>query len=221
MDVIDALNTRFTVRAFKPDPIDRKTLEKVMEAALKAPSWANTQPWEIYVAGGEVLNRIRDAYVAALKNCVDRNPDIAMPKEWPAVHQKRMEALKSERMAALERACLERTELKDLAEVNYRCFNAPAVAYICMYSTLGPWSLFDLGLFSQSLMLAARHFGLDSAPAVTLAAHPDIIRKELDIPDYLSIVIGIALGYADSGHPQNKFKSPRRSVSEAVTFKGI
>lgn len=34
MDVVDALNTRFTVRAFKPDPIDRHMLERVMEAAL-------------------------------------------------------------------------------------------------------------------------------------------------------------------------------------------
>ena len=67
MDVVDALSTRFTVRAFKPDPIDRHTLEKVMEAALRAPSWANTQPWEIYVAGGEVLNRLRKAYLANLE----------------------------------------------------------------------------------------------------------------------------------------------------------
>ena len=84
MEVIDALSTRFTVRAFKNDPVDRRTLERVMEAALKSPSWANTQPWEIYVAGGEVLNRLREAYVANLKNCVARNPDLAVPKEWPA-----------------------------------------------------------------------------------------------------------------------------------------
>ena len=70
-------------------------------------------------------------------------------------------------------------------------------------------------------MLAARHFGLDSAPAVTLVAHPDLIRKELNIPDGLMIIIGIALGYGDDEDPQNKFRSPRRSVQEAVTFKGI
>jgi len=56
---------------------------------------------------------------------------------------------------------------------------------------------------------------------VTLAAHPDLIRKELKIPDDLSIIIGIALGYADAGHLQNKFRTPRRAVKEAVTFKGI
>ena len=36
MDIIDALNSRFTARAFKPDPVDRNTLENVIEAALRA-----------------------------------------------------------------------------------------------------------------------------------------------------------------------------------------
>ncbi len=221
MDVIEALNTRCTTRAFKSDPIDRSTLDKVLEAALRSPSWANTQPWEIYVAGGEVLNRLREAYVTNLRNCVARNPDLAAPKQWPPALLTRMENLKSERLATIERVCLDKSTLKDLSEMNYHFFHAPVVAYICMDKTLTPWSVYDLGLFSQSLMLAARHFGLDSAPAVTLAAHPDLIRKELKIPDDLSIIIGIALGYADAEHPQNKFRSPRRAVKEAVTFKGI
>ena len=192
-----------------------------MEAALRAPSWANTQPWEIYVAGGEVLNRLREAYVKNLKDCAPRNPDLPAPKQWPPALLMRMENLKSERLATIERVCLDRSKLKDLSEMNYHFFHAPVVAYICMDKTLTPWSVYDLGLFSQSLMLAARHYGLDSAPAVTLAAHPDLIRKELKIPDDLSIIIGIALGYADAEHPQNKFRSPRRSVKEAVMFKGI
>jgi nitroreductase len=221
MDVIDALNSRFTVRAFKPDPIDRGTLEKIMEAALRSPSWANTQPWEIYLAGGEVLNRLRAAYLTNLENCVARNPDLTAPKQWPAALQKRMENLRSERMATLELVCPDKSELKDLSAMNYHFFYAPVVAYICMDKTLTPWSVFDLGLFSQSLMLAARHFGVDSAPAVTLVAHPDLIRKELKIPDELSIIIGIALGLADVEHPQNRYRTTRRFVQEAVTFKGI
>jgi nitroreductase len=221
MDVLDALNSRFTARAFKPDSIDRQTLEKVMAAALKSPSWANTQPWEVYLAGGEVLNRLREAYVANLKNCVARNPDLTAPKQWPPALLMRMETLRAERMATLERVCLDKAVIKDLAEMNYHFFHAPVVAYICMDRTLTPWSIYDLGLFSQSLMLAARHYGLDSAPAVTLAAHPDLIRKELNIPDDLQIIIGIALGYADRSHPQNQFRSPRRTVQEVVNFKGI
>jgi len=221
MDVIDALHRRYTARAFKPDPVDRGTLEKILEAALRAPSWANTQPWEIYVAGGEILNRLRKAYVTELRNCTPRKPDLQAPKQWPPALQGRVDTLRAERSATLERVCLDKSILKDLSEMNYHFFFAPIVAYLCMDRSLTPWSVFDLGLLAQSIMLAAQHFGVDSATAVTLVAHPDLIRRELKIPDDLSVVIGIALGYADPVHPQNQYRSLRRSVKDAVTFLGI
>ena len=220
MNVLDALNGRYTVRAFKSDPIDKNTLRKILEAALRAPSWANTQPWEIAVAGGEVLNRLRKTYMENLKNCVPRNPDLPLPKQWPPALQKRMEALKGERLATLERECKDPSVIGEMMQLNYQFFNAPIVLYLCMDRALTPWSIFDLGLCAQSLMLAAQHYGVGSAPAVTLVAHPDLIRAELKVPDELLIVIGIALGYADTHHPQNKYRSPRRTIQEAVTFQG-
>jgi nitroreductase len=221
VNVPDALNARYTVRAFKSDPIDKETLQHILEAALRAPSWANTQPWELFVASGDVLNRLRAAYGQKLKDCVPRNPDLPAPKQWPPALQKRMEALKGERLAALAHECKDPAMIEDMARLNYRFFNAPVVLYLCMDRTLTPWSIFDLGLFAQSLMLAAQHYEVSSAPAVTLAAHPDLIRAELKIPDDLLIIIGIALGYADDPNPQNKYRSTRRTVRDAVTFMGL
>jgi nitroreductase len=221
MNVVDALRERYTVRAFRPDPVDRSTLEKVLEAALRAPSWANTQPWEIYVAAGEVLDRLRLAYQEHLRNCMPRNPDLSMPHQWPPDLQRRTEALRTERMAVLEHECRNPAELQEMMRLNYQFFKAPVVVYLCMDRTLTPWSVFDLGLLAQSILLAAQHFGIGSAPAVILAAHPDLIRAELQIPEELSIIIGIALGYADDEHPQNKYRSARRTLTDAVRFKGL
>jgi nitroreductase len=221
MNVTTALNSRYTVRAFKPDPIDKNTLQKIFEVALRAPSWANTQPWEIYVAGGDVLNRLRQAYQEHLKNCVPRNPDLSVPRQWPPELLKRMEAVKAERFAILEKGCLDNSILKDISQLNYKFFGAPIVVYLCMDRTLTPWSIFDLGLLAQSIMLAAQQFGVGSAPAVTLVAHPELIRAELNIPEDLLIIIGVALGYADQDHPLNKYRSPRRAIDEVVRFKGI
>jgi nitroreductase len=86
---------------------------------------------------------------------------------------------------------------------------------------LTPWSIFDIGLQAHSIMLAAQQFNVGSAPAVTLVAHPDFIRAELGIPDELLIIIGVAQGYADSKHQLNTFRSPRRSVDEAIRFRGF
>jgi len=221
MNVTEALSTRRTIRAFKPDRIDRELLLTILEPALCAPSWANTQPWEIFVAAGEPLERLRKAYAENLRNCVPRNPDIAMPREWPAACRTRMETLKAERTEALDQACKDAASIPDLMQMNYKLFGAPAVVYLCMDRCLTPWSLFDLGAMSQSIMLSAEEQGVGSAVAVTLAAHPDLIRTELAIPDNFAIVIGIALGYPDPDSPQNKFRSTRRSVGEVVRFKGF
>jgi nitroreductase len=49
MEVLEAIKTRRSVRKYKPDPVDGATLEKVLEAAHWAPSWANTQCWRFVV----------------------------------------------------------------------------------------------------------------------------------------------------------------------------
>jgi nitroreductase len=48
MDVIEALNNRFSTRAFKPRDVPKETITKIFEAAARAPSWANSQPWEVF-----------------------------------------------------------------------------------------------------------------------------------------------------------------------------
>jgi nitroreductase len=108
-----------------------------------------------------------------------------------------------------------------LVQRNYRLFDAPAVAWLCLDKALSPWSLYDLGAFAQSLMLAAAEAGLDSIPAVMLASWPDIVRAELDVPESLAIAIGVALGHADGADPLNKVRSPRRPAPDVLRVKGL
>jgi nitroreductase len=219
--VQNALKDRMTTRAFRPDPLGRDFVLKVIEPALAAPSWANTQPWEIFVAAGQPLERIRQGFAAMLAQGAPRNPDIAIPAAWPDACRTRMETLKASRSAAMAEACPDPKLVPDLMQMTYKLFGAPVVLYLCMDRNLTPWSMFDLGALSQSIMLSAKEQGLGSAVAITLAAHPDIIRRELAVPSELAIVIGIALGHADPDSPQNKFRSTRRSVGEVVRMKGF
>ncbi len=221
MNVLEALLARSTIRAFKPDPIKQEVINDILNAALRTPSWANTQPWEIFCVSGEPLERIRSAFAENLKKCEPRKPDINMPKDWPVAHQLRMDLLKRERLAAMEQACKDPADLQEMLQMNYRFFNAPVVMYACMDRSLSPWSLFDMGAFCQSTMLAALEHGIGSAVAITLVGHPEIIRRELHLPDQMSIVIGVALGYPDTTHPQNVYRTKRRSLEEAVRFMGF
>lgn len=49
MDLMDAIKGRRSVRKYKHDPVPEEALQKIMEAVRWAPSWANTQCWEVIV----------------------------------------------------------------------------------------------------------------------------------------------------------------------------
>ncbi len=221
MDILNALKTRFTCRAFTAEPVDRDPILKITEAALQAPSWGNTQPWEIFIACGKSADRLREAYEERFAKDVPVSPDLSrpLPKDWPPALKEQYENLRNARSDFLG---LDRDDPKDMRSLmarNFCFFNAPAVIFLCMDRTLAPWSLFDLGSLSQSIMLSACEYGLGTAVAVQLASYPDLIRQELDIPDNLAVCIGIAIGHIDSTSPQNAFRSSRRPVGEVVRIK--
>lgn len=61
MDTIEAINSRRSVRRYKTDPVDDATLQKVLEAARWAPSWANSQcPHIIVVRDPAVRQKISE-----------------------------------------------------------------------------------------------------------------------------------------------------------------
>jgi nitroreductase len=61
MTVKDALTARSSIRAFLDKPVEREKLQAILEAAVRTPSWGNSQPWELFIAQGETLKRIKSA----------------------------------------------------------------------------------------------------------------------------------------------------------------
>lgn len=65
MEFSDLIEKRYSVRAYRQDPVDDDTLERVLEAARLAPTAANRQPFQlivIHTAGREAeLKRIYNA----------------------------------------------------------------------------------------------------------------------------------------------------------------
>jgi nitroreductase len=221
MNVKQALESRYSVRAFKSRPVDRETLVKVLEPALRAPSWANTQPWVLFVAGGDVLERLRQAYLTRLNQGVPANHDLARPQQWPAAAKARMAENTAARARELGQDPGDQATRQAQMARNFAFFDAPAVVYLTLDRTLTPYSYFDVGMLAQSIMLEAEELGLGSIPAVQLVAYPDLLRAELGIPDDLLILLGVALGYPEAESEHNKFRSSRRPLQDLVRFKGL
>lgn len=221
MNVTEALNSRHTCRYFKPEPLSRQTVIDILEAACRTPSWANTQPWEIFVAGGSTLDGLRSACLEKVRNGVPAASDIPRPESWPPEIQARMRQSFTQRLCDLGIDPDDQEARRSAAENNSRFFGAPAVLYLCMDRTLTSWSMHDLGMMSQSIMLAAEEKGVASAIAYNLVIYPDLIRQALKIPEDLAIVIGIALGHSEADNPQNQYRMPRRPLEETVRLTGF
>ena len=212
MTVTESLNKRHSTRAFLPITVDRAILDAVFMAASRTPSWANSQPWEAYVATGDSLDRIRKAYSDKYEQKAEIAPETPRPEKWSEDAIKRREKLPP----GMARDCGEAA--KQFGKLNQTLFNAPAVIYLCMDKVLSEWSLYDVGAYSQSLMLAAAEQGLATIPAITLTFFPDVVHRELKIPENLKITIGIAIGYVDDNHDINKFVSERKTLDETVRY---
>ena len=79
------------------------------------------------------------------------------------------------------------------------------------------YSIYDLGGFGMSLMLATKDHGVDSIVAYELVKYPDILRKYAKIPDNEDIFVGIALGYEDD-QQVNKFRAKKSNVQDICHF---
>ena len=210
MKVTEALAKRRSIRAFLPEPVEIEKLLAICRAAMHTPSWANSQPWEVFIAAGDTLDRIKKGYADSYANHAEQTPDTPRPTVWPEAAIKRREQLHPD----MQRDCGE--AVKQFGKLNQTMFGAPAVIYLCMDKVLSEWSLYDIGAYSQSLMLAATELGLGTIPAMTLTLFPDILHRELEIPDNLKVTIGIAVGYEDTQNAINLFTSARVPAAENV-----
>ncbi len=52
MDLMETIKGRRSIRKYKPDPVPEEVLRALLEAVRWAPSWANTQCWEVIVVKG-------------------------------------------------------------------------------------------------------------------------------------------------------------------------
>lgn len=217
-EIFGVLKGRHSVRAYLNKPVPDELIEKVINLALQSPSWGNNQPWEIAVVGGLALEGIKNAYMKAVGEGKQPNPEFLFPASWPDVNKKRYFE-NGQRM--YQTLGIERDDDKAREEFTKKAtgfFDAPQVIFLFLDEGLSQWALFDLGLFSQTLMLAAYSLGLGTCAMATAAIYPDIVHEALGISHKKKLALGIAIGYSDEAAQINKHRSTRVPMEEAVKW---
>jgi nitroreductase len=90
--------------------------------------------------------------------------------------------------------------------------------YLYQDSSLSEWSLFDLGLFAQTLMLAAHAKGIGTVPQGFATDYAQQVKEYLGIPADKRLVLGISMGYPDMTAPVNDYRTERSPAEEIATF---
>jgi nitroreductase len=78
MQTEDAIRTRRTHKAYTNEPIDRSTLDELLELARWAPNHNLTNPWRFRVVGPEALERLKQAAGPESAAKLDRAPTLVV-----------------------------------------------------------------------------------------------------------------------------------------------
>ena len=223
MDVIEAMRKRKSIRGFKPEPVGRGILEEILEAACRAPSALNTQPWEFFVVAGEALQRLCRENVESLKSGAPLELEVAesaFPRD-SVFRQRQVELAKQLfRLMGIERE--DQQKRAEWLEHGFRYFGAPAAIILVKDEALsGQSPLLEIGAVMQSICLAAMKYGLGTCIARQGVFYPDVLRRVAGIPKSKRIVIAIAIGYPDWDFPANAVQTEREGVEAITTWVGF
>jgi len=215
MNVSDAIHSRHAARAFLDTPVSRQSIEQILEAARWAPSGVNTQPWQAVVVTGEIKRQITGALIAARQQGVESSPDYDYyPSSWQEPYRARRKACGLALYGALGIRKDDKERQLQAWQNNYRFFGAPVGLLFFVDRQLAQGSWVDMGMFLQNVMLAALEQGLATCPQASLAEYPDRVRAILGLPKDLQMVCGMALGYENTEHPVNNYRTERLPVDE-------
>lgn len=224
MNVTDAVDSRISCRAFRPDPVDPKLLRELLAQASRAASGGNLQPWRVHALTGDALETLKRNVADEMERHDPRHIDAEYPiypKElWEPYKGHREEhgvqlygALKIDRGDTAAR-------IRQYKE-NYKFFNAPVGLLITVDRGLGPGQFADLGNYITTFMLLAREKGLDTCAQESWARAYRSIGPFLKLPPEQMLFCGVAVGYRDTTHPANSFRSPRMPAEKFCRFIGF
>lgn len=222
MDVIDALRSRKSIRAFKPDPVPRETVVAILQDAAWSPSGTNIQPWKVHVVAGEVRERLeREVLAHRETNPPDAKAEFARMSKRKEPYITRMRTLGKAMYGLI--GIPKGDEAANWAQWgrNYKFFDAPVGLIFTIDKDLDRMSYADCGMFMQSIMLAAKARGLDTCAQGAWNNYWSVTRRVLGVPDDEYIIAGMSLGHADPAAPVNTLVAEREPLERFAVLHGF
>lgn len=193
MDLFEAIHTQRAMRRLKTEPVPDELIWKILDAAIRAPSGGNRQPWNFIVIKDEATKKqIAEWYLDS----------------WNQSYGPVRQAAAASPQAAKTFASADHLA-NHLAEVPVWIIATVNNAGVAPVSPPGA-SVYPA---VQNLMLAARALGLGTTLTTLHRAHEDKVKALLGIPEGHETMCLIPLGW-----PKGNFGSASRMPVEKVTY---
>jgi len=216
-----AISSRRSVRGFKTDPVEKKLIEHLLAIANRAPSGTNMQPWKVYVLTGAIKEQLTEKILTSKKTDIKslgKRSWKYYPDEFPPIYKERRRKIGWDLygLAGVKKG--DREAAERVYDRNFEFFGAPVGMLFTISDKLEVGSWLDYGCFIQSIMIAARGYGLHTCPQAIFADVPGAVYDVLPIPQEEVIVCGMSIGYIDDTVKVNKLETERASVMEFTQF---
>ncbi|RFP88328.1 nitroreductase [Rhodobacteraceae bacterium 63075] len=212
------LAARHSCRAYLPRAVPRELIERVTDAAARAPSWCNAQPWQLVITEKDSTERLAAALTEHAAQSA-MQPDLP----WPTAYEGRYKTRRFDcGMQLYDAAGIARSDKPARAAQmmeNFRFFGAPHMALVTAPSALGPYGAIDCGGFVTAFCLAARAAGLGSIPQAAPAGFAPFLRDWFALPEDRDILCAISFGYPEETAPINSFRTPRATAGEIIDWR--
>lgn len=221
MDILETVKSRKSIRGFTTQPVPKAVLEEMLTISTRSQSAGNTQPWEITIATGDTLDRIKEENASKLSSGVASNWDFPL-SAYEGVYKARYAENTQKLYALLGIAREDKARRTEWQLTNARFFDAPVVIFICVDKGLGDIRcIFDCGALTQTICLLAPNYGLGACAQLASISYPDTIKRITGIPDSKKILIAISIGYPDWNFPGNKHQSSREALNNVTSWCGF
>ena len=199
MEFNKVYNHERVTRKFTSRKVNEKLLAKIVQKAQLSPSLLNSQPWKVYMLTGDALDGLKKEVKTQIDNNVEPHEDFVkmLSLNWDSYPSQNMAAVGASQPYFFN------NKMELFSESNNDMFNAQDIAFLTIPRTSPAWSVYDLGIFSQSIMLLALNEGLSIMPAHSMVSYPELVRKYCKIPEDELVGMAIGLGYQDNAAEVN------------------
>lgn len=223
LTVTEALKRRISTRQFRPQALPEPLVREILDVARWAPSGGNLQPWKVIAVSG--AERVAIIELARRIHAAE-GPDESMerpvypPNLWEPYRTRRYK-VGEDLYALLGIPRSDRAGRLAQFECNYQMFGAPVALFFIIDERMGHGQWAHMGMFMQSIALAALERGVSSCMQEAWASLRLSLKSHFALDEHELVYCGMALGYADETAAVNSLRSDRAPVEEFASLRGF